>query len=419
MGHGEDILTREQFLRHLRHALNHLYDPDDLRASPLAALLDLGDRFDAPSALQRALTEAIESLKPEAGKPLRSPAWRIYNLLYYRYVQRLSQQQLADQLNLSVRHMRREQRAALEALGMWLWQRFGLEERAEDATEAATDSAEKAASGVDEELAWLKEAPPEEGSDLGQTLRAAAELILPLAAKQRVRLQIGATDVLRVAAHPAALRQMLLNLLNVAIRRSAGTTVVASTTTQGWQVAVQLRSNGVPINPPATSQDDATNLGLVRQLAALCGGRLHIPTASKDKPFEAMLVLPALEQLPVLAIDDNADVLQLLQRYTAGTRYRLVGARDPERILELAQALAPQIIVVDVMMPGVDGWELLARLRQHPSTARTPVIVCTILAQEDLALALGASGFVRKPITRRAFLSALDRQVGELETESR
>lgn len=419
IGHGEHILTREQFLRHLRNALNHLYDPDYLRQSPLVALLDIAHRFDAPSSLQRVLMEAIESLKPEAGKPLRSPAWRIYTLLSYRYVQRFSQQQLADQLNLSVRHMRREQRAALEALGMSLWQRFGLEDHAEYATEAAAEPAEAAASSMNDELAWLKQSPPEGGVDLGQTLRAAVDLILPLAAQHRVRLEVTAPDGLPVAVHPVALRQMLLNLLNVAIRRAPGTVVIASATAQRWEVAVQLRSVDAPLTPRAGSQDDAANLGLARQLAALCGGRLAIPSVGKDKAFQVTLFLPALEQLPVLAIDDNADVLQLLQRYTAGTRYRLVGSREPRRVMELAQTLAPQLIVLDVMMPAMDGWEMLGWLRQNPLTERIPIIVCTIMAQEELALALGASELVRKPVTRRSFLAALDHHCVGAETASR
>lgn len=68
----------------------------------------------------------------------------------------------------------------------------------------------------------------------------------------------------------------------------------------------------------------------------------------------------------------------------------------------------PQAIVLDVMMPQVDGWEVLARLRQHPGTARIPVIICSVLADADLAAALGAMAVVPKPVTRQAFLSALD-----------
>jgi CheY-like chemotaxis protein len=67
--------------------------------------------------------------------------------------------------------------------------------------------------------------------------------------------------------------------------------------------------------------------------------------------------------------------------------------------------------VLDVMLPGIDGWELLGRLREHPQTKDVPVVVCTILSQQQLALTLGATDFLRKPITRDAFLATLDRQI--------
>jgi CheY-like chemotaxis protein len=80
--------------------------------------------------------------------------------------------------------------------------------------------------------------------------------------------------------------------------------------------------------------------------------------------------------------------------------------------------VSPQAILLDVMMPQVDGWKVLARLRQHPATEQIPVIVCTIMAQEELALALGAGGFLRKPVSRQDFLDALDRS-DQLASESR
>jgi CheY-like chemotaxis protein len=115
--------------------------------------------------------------------------------------------------------------------------------------------------------------------------------------------------------------------------------------------------------------------------------------------------------LPVLVIDDNADTLQLLRRYTAGTRYRLVGTRDPDQALGIACETDPQVVVLDVMMPQVDGWKVLGRLRQHPLTGHLPIVVYTILAQEELALSLGASAFLRKPVTQQRFLAVLDQVV--------
>ncbi|NIV31704.1 MAG: response regulator, partial [Anaerolineae bacterium] len=81
------------------------------------------------------------------------------------------------------------------------------------------------------------------------------------------------------------------------------------------------------------------------------------------------------------------------------------------------EEFSPQVILLDVMMPQIDGWEILGRLRQHPLTSHIPTVVCTILAQEELALSLGASAFVRKPVTRQVFLAALDRQIARMQPE--
>ena len=61
---------------------------------------------------------------------------------------------------------------------------------------------------------------------------------------------------------------------------------------------------------------------------------------------------------------------------------------------------------------------MLGWLREHPRTRDIPIVICTVLPQEELALSLGASGFVRKPVTRRGFLAALDEQVALMARES-
>jgi CheY-like chemotaxis protein len=118
-------------------------------------------------------------------------------------------------------------------------------------------------------------------------------------------------------------------------------------------------------------------------------------------------------------IEDNLDTLQLFQRYASGTRYRLVTSPDPEQALALAEDVRPWVIVLDVMMPQVGGWKTLARLRQHPLTESTPIVVCTILPQEELAFSLGANAYVRKPVRREDFLAALDRQIKWVNSGSR
>lgn len=412
------MLTSEQFLEHLRGALNHLYDPDHLRQSPLAPLFGVADRFDTPYALQRTLIEAIEELEPGTGVPHHAPARQTYDLLFYRYVQQFSQQEVADQLGMSVRHLRRKQHAAVEALAYRLWEQLRLGSKVDEGMGMSAAEEPMTSPSVSDELAWLKDAPPGSSADLDQVLPAVLDLARPLAAQHGSRLDVTMPDDLPpLAVHPVALRQALLSLLSVAIRQAHGRRVNIGVKSLPWEVQIQVQGASSPNGSDRISEDNANSLAMARRLTDLCRGRLALST--ERNAFGAALTLPALEQLPVLVIDDNADTLQLLQRYASGTRYRLITTQDPRQALELAKEFSPQVIVLDVMMPEVDGWELLGRLGQHPVTGSTPIIVCTILAQEELALALGASAFLRKPVSRQGFLTTLDRQVARKEPEPR
>jgi CheY-like chemotaxis protein len=72
---------------------------------------------------------------------------------------------------------------------------------------------------------------------------------------------------------------------------------------------------------------------------------------------------------------------------------------------------------MDVMLPSINDWALLGQLRVHPALLGVPIIVCTILPQEDLALALGAAVYLRKPINREVLLSMLDQLIHRASKE--
>jgi CheY-like chemotaxis protein len=252
-----------------------------------------------------------------------------------------------------------------------------------------------------------------EPTDLNQILPEVLDLVRPLAAQQGISLEATPADALpSLAVHPVALNQMLLNLLTIAISQATGKQVTISTRSLQWEAEVEVQTKALTA-PQCPTDEEALSLEMARQLADLCGCRL---TTKDAMGFSAVLALPVVEGLPVLAVDDNADTLRLLQHYVAGTRYRLFGTQDPEQILSLVKKYSPQIIVIDVMMPQVDGWKVLGRLRQHPLTHHIPVVVCTVLTQEALALSLGASALIHKPVTQHDFLVALDRQVALLES---
>ncbi len=409
-GHKRDMTFTAYPLSSLRSALKHLYEPSALRASPLVAMLGPVSGSDAPALLRRTLTQAIEALKPEDDVPAQAPSWRVYEILYYRYVQQCSQEEVADQLGLSVRHLKREQRRALEVLAQYLGEQYNLSIEPDEEAERDSAGEEKELEEPEPamgELTGLEGLAPSKPVTLAEALPSILELVQSFAAGYGVSLHVNPSgDLPALAVHGVVLRQALLSLLYVAIRHASGGRVTLTAVAKDWNVHVRIEGE------PATvavelSADDMDNLNVARQLAANCGGSLAI--SQEGGAFAAALMLPAAEQVPVLVIDDHVDTLQLLQRYATDTRYRVHIAQNAEQAFALAREVSPQAIVLDVMMPEVDGWELLGRLKQHPLTSGLPVIACTILAQEELAYSLGVSGFMRKPVSRRDFLAALDR----------
>jgi CheY-like chemotaxis protein len=408
-GHKRDMPTTGCSLAALRHALKHLYDPRALQKNPLARTLQPAGARSAPASLRHTLIKAIESLKPADDLPTQSTAWRIYEILHYRYVEQCSQEEVADQLGLSVRHVKREQGRAVEVLAERLGEQFGIEIRtgAEPAQPAPSVAPEEEMSAVESEPRWLAESPPGGPVELAAVLPAVLDLVRPIAARYGVHLQVSAGGSLPpLAVRPVVVRQILISLLCVAIRQTAGGKLTLSARPRRWGIEVEIQGSGCRQQAQLSDEDDA-NLVMALKLATACGGKLLLP--ENPRHFAASLLLPAAEQVVVLVIDDNPDTVRLLQRYATGTRYLLLGAQDPEQAFSLARQNPPQAIVLDVMMPDVDGWELLGRLKQHPLTSGIPVVACTILAQEELAISLGVSAFLRKPVNRRDFLAALDR----------
>jgi CheY-like chemotaxis protein len=208
-----------------------------------------------------------------------------------------------------------------------------------------------------------------------------------------------------LAAPQVTLRYALLSLLGVIIPRAQGNrvTLAARPASGGAVLTVAAMNPG----DAGLSERERASLEMARQLADLAGGQLDLDFTRDG--CAARLTLPLLARIPVLVVDDNADTLHLFNRYVTGTRFCLTSTHRPEAALRLAVELAPRIVVLDVMMPGIDGWEVLTRLRAHPTMANTALIVCTVLPQEELALALGADGFLQKPVTREAFLAMLER----------
>jgi len=411
-----EAVTYEQFVGSLRSALHHLYNPVHLRASPLIALLGLIDEFDSAAALQHTLAQAIRRLKPSEDEPPQSRAWRVYDTLNFHYLRQLSRDAVALQLGISERQLRREQRVALEVLAQHLWPQIEhaviqIQTPAQPTLTLAQLPAD-ADQALIEELAWLKTPTSEQRMPLGAALQTVHSLAQPLAQQWQTSLQIevpvGLTD-LPVA--PLPLRSILLTILSVAIPRAGQATVLIAAVRQGATLEFSVTCATCHPGAPPFSAKEMASLEMARNLAVFYDAHLALPQADAAN-FAVTLTLPASEQIPVLVIDDNADWLALLQRYATDSRYQVVGTRDPTGAHSLAEQLQPAVILLDVMMHHVDGWQILSDLRHAPATHLIPIVICTILPVEELALALGANAFLQKPITQYQFLHTLDEQVG-------
>jgi CheY-like chemotaxis protein len=404
-------VRREELEMELRESLGSLHDPYRLRHSPLAVVFGVANRHDTPSALRHILTEAIQALEPPRDTPDDSRAWRMYESLYYRYVEQFSQEEVADQMGLSARQVRREQVAALEALAYQLWNQFGLDDSEPEGGDLAAEPA-PVEDALSKEIAWLREAPSDTMPDLQQVLPDVIQLARPLADQRGVSLVMDRlNESMKAAIDPIALRQILLHLLDLAIGQSPPQGQIrASARRAGWEILVRLESSSRPAGAlNQSSADSEAKLHLARQLAQMCGCGIRV--TRERTAFVAEITVVGVAQIPVMVVDDNIGTLQLIQRYLQGTRYHPTEVQTAEDAVPLAAALSPAVVILDVMMPQVDGWEILGRLREHPQTRHIPVVVCTILAQKELALALGAAGFLAKPFTRRGLLEALDQQV--------
>ncbi len=397
-------------VRDLHRALLDLYDPAQLAHSPLVELFSVGGQPDPPAALRRLLLEAIDGLKPPDDLPPQANAWRTYRILLHRYVQQIAQREIAASLGFSVRQLQRHEQAALHALADYLWARHGLALQALPPLSDGSRAHGARAGAAVQEMQQLRASFGSEAVSIAELVKSALKTVTPLLSAAQVEVVSALPDGLpRLAVQTIPMRQALVSVLTVAGHCARGGQVAIDASAEPAQVRVLIRSTGREQPAPRLGSEDSENLGMARQLVALSGGSLELEAGpASGACFAATLILPAAQQLGVLFIDDNVDALQLGRRYLEGTRYAFVGARDPEQALALAREITPKVIVLDVMLPGMDGWEVLGRLREHPATRKVPVIVTTILPHNQLALTLGAAAFLRKPVSREALLEALD-----------
>jgi len=409
-----------EFSRAVRSALSHLYDNAYLQTHPLTVMWtagSYGDRLSQAQDLRRSLLDCIERLRPHATAP--GDAARVYAVLSYRCINGLTIEEIEQKLGLSRRQVYRELTKGINAVAEQLLDlleaRGARTQQVPSETTPVTSRRELA----EVELERLTKAVQLDAVLLPTVVEGVCRLLVARLEQRSMAVDIALPgSVPPVLADRTLLRQALLNLLSYGLDvLPNGATLQVSAGEAEGVVRVTVRRNlaaiaqsGGHATPP--QRREGVTLQVAQSLIAAQNGRLVLEESADD--WSAEILLPTAQTPTILLIDDNQALIDLFQRYLAGHRVVVHGTTSGTAALRLVRQAAPQAIVLDVMMPHQDGWEILQALRQEQACATVPIIVCSVLREHDLALSLGANDTLVKPVNQPALLTVLRRWLGIL-----
>lgn len=249
-------------------------------------------------------------------------------------------------------------------------------------------------------------------------------------------------DLPAVRADAIRIRQVMINLLSNAAKFTDEGNILMEICLQPSvagrnEVRISVTDTGPGIAPhdqaklfqPFSQVDDSptrktggTGLGLsiCQHIVNMHGGKIWVDSdVGKGSTFHFTLPLFRKEKESVaalsgnnkviLAIDDDIQVIGLYERYLRPQGYEIMPLTDPSQAVERAKKIKPFAITLDIMMPGIDGWQVLDELKGNPDTRDIPVVICSIIEDLEKGFNLGATDYLLKPILEEDLVNALDR----------
>lgn len=393
-------MDRTVFNGLFKDLMAHIHDFAALETHPLAEALTVPSNYRASRGhfIQQIVWDEIEQFRPNKLEPsIEAIEWRPYLILNQRYVEGMSSQELADYLAISKRQMRRDHSRALQALAGRLWDQVFRQELAPSEPGELDEAREGSQTfEIHPELLALSE-----------VLQGVIRILKRHLDSEGVQLELDLNNG-TVLTDRVILRQILISLFNYALHIQSDQQIFISTETIDEMAVVEFR---ISADQYWSSWDEEQEdwLSSVR----LWSRRLNAdfqelyPPREQSGRVRLIFKLPIANQPTVLVVDDQQPTLRMYRRYLSRSNYKVVGLDDPKQVIPLAQKIHPDLILLDVMMPQVDGWEILQALQLDEELYQTPVIVCSAWESADLAKSLGAAEFLKKPITQEQLLAAI------------
>jgi len=290
--------------------------------------------------------------------------------------------------------------------------------------------------------------------ELPMLISAVLDSISPLAQEKGLRIDTRFPPGLpAVEGDAARLKQILINLLSNAVKFTDRGRIEVIAQPSGRMVRIAVKDTGIGISREAqklifdefvqgdgssTRRHGGTGLGLsiVRKLVEMHGGAITVisepgmgstftftvpawatgqGTATPLQPRPLRRPNQGLPGTAILVVDDDPSVRQLISRHLEQEGWKTVQASNATDALQLARESRPMLITLDIMMPDASGWWVLEKLKEDPQTAGIPVLVVTIVEDQRLVFALGASDYLGKPYDRGALIAKIHRLLPRLE----
>jgi CheY-like chemotaxis protein len=332
-------------------------------------------------------------MHPAAGSPASSPDWRTYRLLELRYIEGLEPNEVMRQLGFARSQYYREQARAIDAVAAHLWDKY---------QEVSSPSDASRQDMIRAEAKRLSEFHTHDDSPDAQLLTDLAAIVEPLARAKNIQADMVSMRALReIGADRVILRQAILTAISATLNLPGVQHLQVSDLLGDQLRGVCLRA--WPVGEMGSLREDLT---LCRSLTeALNGSVMTLPV---DNALEVHLIWTLGPPRTLLVIDDNAGLIDLFRRFLIGQPWTVAGAANGMEAREMIASAKPSVITLDVMMPHEDGWEFLLALKANPIMRDIPVIVCSVLDQPQIALTLGATAYLPKPVTQQGLLRALE-----------
>jgi signal transduction histidine kinase/DNA-binding response OmpR family regulator len=223
--------------------------------------------------------------------------------------------------------------------------------------------------------------------------------------------------------------------------RRTGQTIILSVSDTGIGITPEdqerIFEDFVQIESRLQKQVKGTGLGLPlsRKLAELLGGNIAVrsqpgqgavfsvllPIAYPHTAGHAILAEPIAPvqsaYLPILAVEDHTETLFIYEKHLQSSRYQLIATRTLAQARQALQQIRPAAIVLDILLEGQNGWTFLRELKSDEATRTIPVLVATVIDNEKQAIALGADGFLIKPVDRLPLLYKLNTLINQGKTQ--